>query len=266
VPAQFATIQAAITAAANGDVIEIAPGVYTQSLTITGKALTLRSLFVSSGDPADIEATVIDGAGADVLVLGAGANVLVEGLSLRNGSGGIRVNAGATLGFTDGRVRDTSDGISLEGGSSAAAGIARATIRRSLLEANSDDALDSDNKSEFVVEDSVLQNNGDDGIEIRLHNDDFAGASVEHVIVRNRITGNGEDGIQLIDYDELTQISRTPPVRTASTTTACLGSTTTAAPPRTAACRSTPPTPTAAPPGPGPRAGSARRAAASAAS
>lgn len=159
-------IQAAITAAANGDVIEIAPGVYVQSLAITGKALALRSRFVSSGDPADIEATVIDGGGADVLVLDAGANVLVEGLSLRNGSGGIRVNAGATLEFSDGRVRDTSDGISLEGGSGAAAGIARATIRRSLLEANSDDALDSDNKSELFVEDSVLQNNGERPLDV----------------------------------------------------------------------------------------------------
>jgi len=204
VPAQLATIQAAIDAAVSGDVIEIAPGAYVQSLSIPAKTLTLRSLFATSGDPADIEATVIDGGGADVVVLASGANVLMQGLSLRNGSGGIRVNAGATLVFEDGRVRGTSDGISLEGGTASIPGIARATIRRSLLEANSDDGLDSDNRGKFVVEDSVLQNNGDDGIEIRLHNNDFGGASVEHVIARNRITGNGEDGIQLIDYDQLT--------------------------------------------------------------
>jgi pectin methylesterase-like acyl-CoA thioesterase len=43
VPTQFPTLQAAIDAAASGDVIEAAPGVYTQALTVSSKTLEIRS-------------------------------------------------------------------------------------------------------------------------------------------------------------------------------------------------------------------------------
>jgi cysteine-rich repeat protein len=205
VPAQFPTIQAAINAAASGDVIEVAPGVYPQALTVSGKTLEIRSRFATSGDPADIEATVLEVSSGDVVTTLAAADLLLRGLSLRNGSAAVRVNVGTRVEFVDGRVRDTSDGISLEGGSQAADPIARAVIRRSILEGSSDDAVDSDGKSELWIEDSEIRNNGDDGIEIRLHNNSFAaGESIAHVIQRNRFTGNGEDGVQLIDYDALT--------------------------------------------------------------
>ncbi|MHC4748207.1 MAG: right-handed parallel beta-helix repeat-containing protein, partial [Planctomycetota bacterium] len=41
VPADYATIQAAVDAAASGDTIHVAPGVYVEQTTITGKDLTL---------------------------------------------------------------------------------------------------------------------------------------------------------------------------------------------------------------------------------
>jgi len=205
VPARYTTIQAAINAAADGDVIEVAPGVYPQALSVTGKTLTIRSRFVTSGDPADIEATVLDGNGADVVTLRSGADVLLQGLHLTDGSAAVRANVGTRLEFVDGRVRDTSDGISLEGGTAAADPITRAVILRSILEHNSDDAVDSDNKAEVFVEDCDIRANGDDGIEIRLQGNRFAaGESIAHVIRNSRLTGNGEDGIQLIDYDALT--------------------------------------------------------------
>jgi cysteine-rich repeat protein len=204
VPGQFSTIQAAINAAADGDVIEVSRGVYPQALTVTAKTLTIRSVFPTSGDPADIEETILEASG-DVVTMNGAANVTLQGLHLREGQAAVRINAGGQLVFEDGRVRDTSDGISLEGGSSAATPITRATIRRSILEGSSDDAVDSDGKSELWIEDSTLRNNGDEGVEIRLHNNDFApGQSITHVILRSRLTANGEDGLQLIDYDELT--------------------------------------------------------------
>jgi cysteine-rich repeat protein len=205
VPGQYATVSAAISAAASGDVIEIAPGLYTGALTVSGKALEIRSRFATTGDPADVEATVLATTGADVVTTLAGASLVLRGLTLQGGAAAARVNAGTHLEFLDGQVRDTSDGISLEGGSTAADGIARATIRRSLLEGSSDDAVDSDNKSELWIEDSLIRDNGDDGIEIRLHNGGFAaGESITHVIRRSVIRGNGEDGLQLIDYSDLT--------------------------------------------------------------
>jgi hypothetical protein len=87
---QYATIQAAINAAAANDTIVIAPGNYTENLSVGGGAatpLTLRGLGV-----------IVDGNGAGtVLSVSAGKSVEVSDLTLRNGigfhSGGI-VNSG----------------------------------------------------------------------------------------------------------------------------------------------------------------------------
>lgn len=204
VPGQYPTIQGAIDAAASGDEIELAPGVYPEAVTVAGKTLSIRSRFAATGDPADIDATVIEATGADVLTTLAGARVYVRGVTLRNGLAAARIQAGTHLELVDSRVLRTGDGISLEGGSSASAPLTTAVVRRCLIEGSGDDGIDSDNKSELRVEDSEIRGNGDDGIEIRLHANAFeAGQTITHVLLRNRITGNGEDGLQLIDYPGL---------------------------------------------------------------
>ena len=48
---------------------------------------------------------------------------------------------------------------------------------------------------------TTCSNNDDDGIEIRLH--DYRGEPLQVVFRDNIITGNGEDGIQIIDYPEM---------------------------------------------------------------
>ncbi|MBI1880703.1 MAG: right-handed parallel beta-helix repeat-containing protein [Chloroflexi bacterium] len=63
------------------------------------------------------------------------------------------------------------------------------------------DGIDFDNASSGTIEDNIIRNNGDDGIEIRLHS--YSGPTLNIIIHRNTISGNGEDGIQLIDYPDL---------------------------------------------------------------
>jgi hypothetical protein len=79
VPEDYPLIQAAIDAAAPGDIIQIGPGTYIENLVAAGKSLSLVGT-------AGAVSTIVDGQGlGSVLVLYAG---LVEGLTLRNGKTG----------------------------------------------------------------------------------------------------------------------------------------------------------------------------------
>ena len=96
VPSQYATIQAAINAAAAGDVVIIAPGTYTGSgnrdVNLKGKAITVRS--TNPDDPAVVAATVIDCQGTSAsrhrgfkFITNEGPNSVLSGLTIRNGFG-----------------------------------------------------------------------------------------------------------------------------------------------------------------------------------
>jgi hypothetical protein len=99
VPAEYATIQSAIDAAADGDVVEIADGTYTgagnKELDFRGKPITVRS---ASGDPGTC---ILDceGTGRGFLFhSGEGADSLVAGLTVANGS----AELGGAVSCTDG--------------------------------------------------------------------------------------------------------------------------------------------------------------------
>ena len=61
VPAQYPTIQAAITISQNGDTILVSPGTYFENINFRGKGVMLASLFLTTGDTTFIESTVING-------------------------------------------------------------------------------------------------------------------------------------------------------------------------------------------------------------
>src|SRR5262245_61546399 len=85
VPADYPTIQSAISAAANGDTIQVAPGTYVENLSFLGKAIRL---FSDQGS----EVTVIDGNQAGPVVSftsGEGPQSVLRGFTLRNGKAGV---------------------------------------------------------------------------------------------------------------------------------------------------------------------------------
>ncbi|UCE87086.1 MAG: right-handed parallel beta-helix repeat-containing protein [Deltaproteobacteria bacterium] len=196
VPGDFDTIQQAIDGVADGDTIHVAPGIYAENLTVRGKHVFLESDFVTTGERADIDATVIDGGnGSFVLEVHAdtGSAATLRGFTLRNADDGITPRNPIT--FRDGRITGTQDGIDFEDGSVG-------VILDSVFDGNGDDGLDLDDRSAVRIAGCVIADNGQDGIEIRLQ--DFAGDPIEVIIEDNWIVDNGEDGIQLIDYGGLT--------------------------------------------------------------
>lgn len=83
VPGQYPTIQGAIDAAHDGDVVRVAPGLYLENIDFLGKDVTVES-------EAGAHATVIDGqqAGSVVRMLsGEGPGAVLRGFTLQNGSG-----------------------------------------------------------------------------------------------------------------------------------------------------------------------------------
>ncbi|MDP8239604.1 MAG: T9SS type A sorting domain-containing protein [Candidatus Hatepunaea meridiana] len=61
IPENYETIQTAIDASYGGDTLIVHPGRYSENINFSGKNLNLASLFLTTGDPAYIDSTIIDG-------------------------------------------------------------------------------------------------------------------------------------------------------------------------------------------------------------
>ena len=192
VPQDYQTIQAAVNAAQNGDVVLVSPGTYTENITISGKTITLASDFYTTNDPSYIDQTILDGGGTTVITISsAGTETKIVGFTIRNGIDGIKTSS--KIQILNNRVTGNRDGLD----ATSAGGV----IKGNIFENNSDDGIDFDNASEGTIEDNIIRSNGNDGIEIRLH--EYSGPTLNIVIRGNTLTGNREDGVQLIDYPDL---------------------------------------------------------------
>ena len=194
VPGDYATIQSAVNAAQNGDVILVSPGTYREALRISGKTITLASEFYTSGDLSLVSQTVIDGGGNTVITVDStvGPEAQIIGFTIRNGEDGIATRA--KMNILNNHILNTTDGIDSTGGGGL--------IKSNTFENNRDDGVDFDQASSGIIENNLIRSNGNDGIEIRLH--DYTGPELSIVIRGNIIEGNTQDGIQLIDYPSVT--------------------------------------------------------------
>ncbi|MCP3861271.1 MAG: hypothetical protein GY704_16585, partial [Phycisphaeraceae bacterium] len=97
VPTDHATIQAAIDAAVDGDVVLVEPGTYAENIDFLGKQITVASRYWDTGDLSYRGTTVIDGTASGTVVTfenGEDEGSVLTGFTLTGGSatygGGIR--------------------------------------------------------------------------------------------------------------------------------------------------------------------------------
>jgi len=196
VPDDYSTIQSAIYQSDDFDTIIISEGTYYENLLIRDKTLFIGSKYLLTGDSSYISKTIIDGQNNSVIIRidgDGGAETTISGLTIQNGNDGILSFSKYNL--IRNHILHCSDALDYENNSGG-------LCKDNIIELNSDDAIDLDSTVNIVIENNVLRNNADDGIEIRLH--EYSGPTAEYIIRFNQIYGNGEDGIQLIGDNELT--------------------------------------------------------------
>jgi hypothetical protein len=194
VPQDYSSIQQAVNAAQSGDVILVSPGTYTENITIAGKTLTLASLYYETQDSQYIENTIIDAGGNTGIFIdkNAGPDTTVMGFTITNGLvDGIFTYA--TLNVLYNHFTGNDDSIDYYGGGGV--------IRGNIFENGTDDGIDLDDDVNILIEDNIFRNNHQDGIEIRL--EEYSGPQITVIIRNNQLIGNGHDGIQLVDYPDV---------------------------------------------------------------
>ena len=90
VPDDFETIQRAINASEDGDTVLVQPGEYVENINFGGRAITVASLILTTGDEAYIDSTIIDGDENGSVVRfdsEEDENSLLTGFTLTRGSG-----------------------------------------------------------------------------------------------------------------------------------------------------------------------------------
>jgi parallel beta-helix repeat protein len=206
VPTDYATIQAAVNASRSGDVVIVAPGIYTENVVIADKRLLLRS--TNSHNESVVAATIIDLtglAGPGLEVRGSAAqNTTVSGFTVRNSAaeGIVVTGTAATIEYCQvsqnqlagirsggGYVTDNiasgngADGIS----------VSNCQVKDNSVSSNGGCGLKS--SSDNVISGNTVVGNAATGILMQ-------GAG-SHRILGNTVTGNGDGGIVCEDSGEI---------------------------------------------------------------
>ena len=211
VPQDYSSIQAAINACVNGDLILVAPGEYQENLAANGKEFGLASNYLLSCDTADIYNTVINGNGGTGLTIDLEEHIKVIGFTFTNCSSGIyfdgqNANWHYDLYFSNLRlVGNSSHGINgylwrtgnylinshvANNGSHGIRMVNKGAlyIGECLVENNGGHGI-YNNQCGFIATSTKILNNNGDGI----YSTYWGAGFTQHRCI---IAGNGGDGIQ----------------------------------------------------------------------
>jgi len=193
VPGEYATIQAAINAANAGDIIEVRPGEYNESILLN-KPVSLIAKRFDDVNPVNNN-TIIDGGGrATTISIPAGLTQMptIRGFVIRDSITGIQAASSFIAEFNFLHSANNLVAYQLGGGG---------FNRNNVYFGARDNAIRLDHTEiPLVIENNRILYSGKDGIEISLQNTTVPPAVVEVNIWNNMIIGNGDDGVQLIDH------------------------------------------------------------------
>ncbi|HOO53320.1 MAG TPA: NosD domain-containing protein [Methanothrix sp.] len=172
----YTTIQAAIEAAEDGEVVEVESGTYNENVVVD-KSITLRGVDTGEGVP------VVNARGNGSAVILKADGIVLEGLYITNAgsypSAGIEVVSNDNLIAGLGVWNSEWVGIYLKG-------CTNTTISESISSNNGNDGILAFRAPGNFVKDNVVSNNGDDGIQL-LNSDNVRVES--NVVVNNTDVG-----------------------------------------------------------------------------
>jgi hypothetical protein len=161
VPGEYSTIQTAINAAFDGDLVLVDEGTYLENINFKGKAITVASRFFIDGDESHIANTVINGSqpnypdSASVVTFRSGEDTtsVICGFTITGGTG--------TNFFSDAITKRLGGGIFVY--------YSNATIKNNIIEGNAishnNDAFGggigvySQNANNYIIENNIVRNN-----------------------------------------------------------------------------------------------------------
>ena len=192
VPEEYATIQAAISAAEAGDVVQVRAGTYTENL-ILDRAIVLTAASFDPVNPANNAAIIEGGAGVTITIPPNMTQMpSIRGFVIRGTNVGIQSSSPFIVEFNC--FLASSDQVNYQWGAGGA-------NRNNLYFKAGDDAIQLDNTDRpLLIENNRIMYPTDDGIEVNLQDKPSPPAIVDVNIWNNMIIGSKEDGIQLIDF------------------------------------------------------------------
>ncbi|MBI3290364.1 hypothetical protein HYZ78_03120 [Candidatus Microgenomates bacterium] len=191
VPSQYLTIQSAIDAAQNGDIVEIAAGTYNDVINFNGKMINVRG--------AGINQTILDGGGIGTVVYaqsGETTDTILEGLTVTGGQGsagpfsqpsggGIYVESSITIRnvLITGNSSYWGGAISFFGSNSTS------ILDNVVVTGNSGmgSVIQLDDYNNVLFKNSIISSNNAEGAIIGIWR---SGATFENVIIENNAVGN----------------------------------------------------------------------------